>query len=256
MSLNRELVVFYIRYKLSQRDFPLDHIRLSDTDWTDAGAVSDARLNGTANGSSPSPPLDSPLHEHTDTPSPPSRSLPPPSPHVPQQRSAASSVLAAAATPPAVDLEAVKEALRDSANEFELRFSRAFSDLHRQLHITPATAYRSFESVMDEVFRDGVNWGRVVGLFAFGGALCVECVEKEMSPLVTRIVDWMTVYLDHHIQDWITAQGGWARFAEIYGQDAAAESRRSQESLKRWLWAGATLVTGVVVGSLLAHRRL
>lgn len=106
-------------------------------------------------------------------------------------------------------LEAVKEALRDSANEFELRYARAFSDLSSQLHITPVTVYQSFESVMDEVFRDGVNWGRIVGLFAFGGALCVECVEKEMSPLVARIAEWMTVYLDNHIQPWIQEQGGW-----------------------------------------------
>ncbi|KAJ0064461.1 hypothetical protein NL108_006828 [Boleophthalmus pectinirostris] len=109
---------------------------------------------------------------------------------------------------------------------------------------------------MDEVFRDGVNWGRVIGLFAFGGALAVECVDKEMQPLVDRIVDWMTVYLDEHIQDWIDSQGGWARFAQIYGDDAAAQTRRSEERFKKWLFAGMTLVTGVVVGSLLAQRRL
>ncbi|MEQ2173871.1 hypothetical protein GOODEAATRI_001970 [Goodea atripinnis] len=107
-------------------------------------------------------------------------------------------------------LDAVKVALRDTAIEFELRYSRAFSDLHSTLHITPATAYQSFENVMDEVFRDGVNWGRIVGLFAFGGALCVECVEKEMSHLVGRIVEWMTVYLDEQIDPWIQSQGGWA----------------------------------------------
>ncbi|KAG5835969.1 hypothetical protein ANANG_G00249640 [Anguilla anguilla] len=152
-------------------------------------------------------------------------------------------------------LEAVKEALRDSANEFELRYSRAFSDLSSQLHITPATAYQSFESVMNEVFRDGVNWGRVVGLFAFGGALCVECVEKEMNPLVVRIADWMTVYLDNHIQPWIQLQGGWDRFAEIFGHDAAAESRRSQENFKRWLIAGITLATGVLLVSLITSKR-
>lgn len=45
-------------------------------------------------------------------------------------------------------------------------------------------------------------------------------------------------------------------FAELFGQDAAAESRRSQESFKKWLLAGMTLVTGVVVGSLIAQKRL
>ncbi|XP_022064518.1 bcl-2-like protein 1 [Acanthochromis polyacanthus] len=229
MSQNRELVVFYIKYKLSQRNYPLNHMVLNEapnrTDGGEARLGEDQRTethaNGTFNGTSPG--------------------TPPPSPRR----------LASTAT-----MDAVKEALRDTANEFELRYARAFSDLHSQLHITPATAYQSFENVMDEVFRDGVNWGRIVGLFAFGGALCVECVEKEMSPLVGRIVEWMTVYLDNHIQDWIQGQGGWERFAEIFGQDAAAESRRSQESFKKWLLVGMTVVTGVVVGSLIAQKRL
>ncbi|KAM3871672.1 bcl-2-like protein 1 [Diretmus argenteus] len=231
MFQNRELVTFYINYKLSQRNYPLNHIGLTESpNRTDgqAEAAEEQRVathaNGILNGTSPGTPPASPL---------------------PRQRS-----------PSTASLDAVKEALRDSANEFELRYARAFSDLHDQLHITPATAYQSFESVMDEVFRDGVNWGRVVGLFAFGGALCVECVEKEMSPLVGRIAEWMTVYLDNHIQPWIHSQGGWERFAEIFGQDTAAESRKSQESFRKWLLAGMTLVTGVVVGSLIAQKRL
>lgn len=230
MSLNSELVVFYINYKLSQRNYPLDHIGLLDgQNRTDGGEAREGEEHTHSNGTytSPGTPPVSPLRQQ-------------------QQRIPA----------PTANLDLVKEALRDSANEFELRFARAFSDLQNQLHITPATAYQSFESVMDEVFRDGVNWGRIVGLFTFGGALCVECVEKEMSPLVGRIVEWMTVYLDNHIQGWIDSQGGWERFAEIYGQDAAAEGRRSKESFKKWLLAGMTLVTGVVVGSLIAQKRL
>lgn len=230
MSENRELVIFYITYKLSQRNYPLNHIVLSEPpNRTDGGAVEsgqeqqiDTQANGTfSNNGSGSPPP-SPLRQPVS----------------------------------GTGLDAVKEALRDTANEFELRYSMAFSDLHSQLHITPATAYQSFENVMDEVFRDGVNWGRIVGLFAFGGALCVECVEKEMSPLVGRIVEWMTVYLDNHIQPWIQSQGGWERFAEIFGHDAAAEGRRSEESFKKWLLVGMTVVTGFVVGSLFAQKRL
>ncbi|XP_047459504.1 bcl-2-like protein 1 [Mugil cephalus] len=235
MSQNRELVVFYIRYKLSQRNFPLNHMVLNEPpNRTDGGGEqqrTETHANGTFNGTSPGTPPASPMRRQQQ-----------------QQHQRLPSTTA--------DLDAVKEALRDTANEFELRYARAFSDLHSQLHITPATAYQSFENVMDEVFRDGVNWGRVVGLFAFGGALCVECVEKEMSPLVGRIVEWMTVYLDNQIQPWIQSQGGWERFAEIFGQDAAAESRKSQESFKKWLLVGMTVVTGVVVGSLFAQKRL
>lgn len=234
---NRELVVYFIKYKLSQRNYPTNHIGLvEETNRTEGGQEAEgnaeaaavtptAVVNGSVNGTS---------RRAAGSPT-----------SSPQRRANG-----------ARGLDAVKEALRDSANEFELRYSRAFSDLSSQLHITPATAYQSFESVMDEVFRDGVNWGRVIGLFAFGGALCVECVEKEMSPLVGRIAEWMTVYLDNHIQPWIQEQGGWERFAEIFGNDTAAESRRMQERYKMWLLVGMTLFTGIVVGSLIAQKRL
>ncbi|XP_069035771.1 bcl-2-like protein 1 [Lepisosteus oculatus] len=217
---NRDLVVYYINYKLSQKNYSWDQFslegRTGGAEAVGSGSPNaEERTNGAANGGG----------------GPVSRQ-------------------------PPQGIEAVQGALRDSANEFELRYGRAFSDLSSQLHITPATAYQSFEHVMDEVFRDGVNWGRIVGLFAFGGALCVECVEKEMSNLVSRIAEWMTVYLDNNIQPWIQSQGGWDRFAEIFGKDAAAEYRRSQESFKKWLLAGMTLVTGLVVGSYIAKKRL
>ncbi|XP_057219089.1 bcl-2-like protein 1 isoform X2 [Triplophysa rosa] len=197
---NRELVVFFIKHKLSQRNYPCNHIGLTeDTNRTEGGQAAEENgdgasgttnlVNGSLNGTSAS-----------------STGTPPRSPTASPQHQ----------TNGTGSLNAVKEALRDSANEFELRYSRAFSDLSTQLHITPATAYQSFESVMDEVFRDGVNWGRIVGLFAFGGALCVECVEKEMSPLVGRIAEWMIVYIDNHIQPWIQSQGGWAPPASTF----------------------------------------
>lgn len=224
MSRNRELVLFYIRFKLSQRNYPIHHILPSEPpDNTGAGEPDlddeqtlETRANGTFNGTSQG----SPRH------------------------------------PQAEAMDDVKVALRDTAREFELRYSRAFNDLHSTLHITPATAYQSFENVMDEVFRDGVNWGRIVGLFAFGGALCVECVEKEMSHLVARIVEWMTVYLDERIEPWVESQGGWERFAEIFGGNAAAESRRSQEKFKNWLLLGMSVVTAFIAGSIFAQKRL
>ncbi|KAG7275997.1 hypothetical protein CRUP_028554 [Coryphaenoides rupestris] len=123
--------------------------------------------------------------------------------------------------PPPHGLEEVKVALRQSVEEFELRYTLAFNDLSSQLPVTAATAYGSFKSVMDEVFRDGINWGRIVGLFAFGGTLCVECVDKEMSHMVPRVAEWMTTYLDDH---------------------------------KRWLLVGVLVLTGVLLGALIAKK--
>ncbi|XP_070816002.1 bcl-2-like protein 1 [Chaetodon trifascialis] len=217
---NRELVEFFISYKLSQRNYPTSLLRPQDAGGRTEGdkATSAARngslITGRNGGGQPG-------------------------------------------TSPCsgADIEAVKAALRDSADEFELLFKQAFSDLSSQLDITPDTAYHSFKSVMDEVFKDGVNWGRIVGLFAFGGVLCVECVEKDTSELVSRIADWMTMYLDEHISPWIQSQGGWDCFAEVFGRDAAAEARRSRETLSRWLLVGVALLMGVMVGVLIAKKQ-
>nr|6LHD_A Chain A, fusion protein of Bcl-2-like protein 1 and Isoform 6 of Cellular tumor antigen p53 [Homo sapiens]6LHD_B Chain B, fusion protein of Bcl-2-like protein 1 and Isoform 6 of Cellular tumor antigen p53 [Homo sapiens] len=124
--------------------------------------------------------------------------------------------------PEGTESEAVKQALREAGDEFELRYRRAFSDLTSQLHITPGTAYQSFEQVVNELFRDGVNWGRIVAFFSFGGALCVESVDKEMQVLVSRIAAWMATYLNDHLEPWIQENGGWDTFVELYGNNAAA----------------------------------
>lgn len=183
---NRELVEFFISYKLSQRNYPSSLLRPEDAGGkTEGDKDSSAARNGLVVVSSSS----SSSRNGTDQPG--------------------TEAAAASSPSPGADIEAVKAALRDSANEFELLYTQAFSDLSSQLDITPDTAYHSFKSVMDEVFKDGVNWGRVVGLFAFGGVLCVDCVEKDMSELVSRIADWMTTYLDEHIGPWIQSQGGW-----------------------------------------------
>ncbi|XP_042359369.1 bcl-2-like protein 1 [Plectropomus leopardus] len=216
---NRELVEFFISYKLSQRNHPASLLRPEDAggrtegDKANSAASNGLLVNSRNGGGQPG-----------------------------------------TSTSPHGDIEAVKAALRDSADEFELRFMQAFSDLSSQIDITPDTAYHSFKSVMDEVFKDGVNWGRVVGLFSFGGVLCVECVERDMSELVSRIADWMTMYLDEHIDPWIQSQGGWDCFAEIFGEGSAAEARRSQERLRRWLLVGVVVLMGVLVGVVMAKN--
>ena len=177
---NRELVEFFICYKLSQKNYSASLLRPEDAgERTEGDKANSASSNGSL------------LNSRNWSCQP------------------------GTSSPSCGGREAVKAALRDSIDEFERLFTQAFSDLSSQLNITPDTAYHSFKSVMDEVFKDGVNWGRIVGLFAFGGMLCVECVEKNMSELVSRIADWMTMYLDEHISPWIQSHGGWVSLQGI-----------------------------------------
>ncbi|KAM6927625.1 bcl-2-like protein 1 [Xenentodon cancila] len=215
---HRELVEFYISYKLSQRSFPSSLLRPEDVGGSAAGDQADsAASNGSLVNTCAGQPGKS-------------------------------------CTPPG-SIETVKSALKDAAAEFELLFRQSFNDLSLQLDITRDTAYQTFKSVLDELFKDGVNWGRIVGLFAFVGVLSVDCVERNMSELVPRVADWMTLYLDEQLDPWIQSQGGWDCFVEIYGGDAAAQARRFQQVLKKWLLVGVALLTGVLVVVFVAKKR-
>ncbi|XP_069740830.1 bcl-2-like protein 1 [Narcine bancroftii] len=153
------------------------------------------------------------------------------------------------------EAERTCQVLREAAEEFELRYRRAFSDLSAQLRVTPDTAYRRFEQVVGELFRDGVNWGRLVAFFCFGAALSVESVEKEMGSLVPRIAQWMSTYLESNLDPWIQQNGGWNAFVVLYGNNAAARNRELQELAMKWFMALMALGATLVLFAYLARRR-
>jgi len=54
-------------------------------------------------------------------------------------------------------------------------------------------------TIVNELFTDGIKWGRIVALFAFSGALAVQCIQKEMPILVEQVVDWTVASIDGHL---------------------------------------------------------
>ncbi|KAM9813237.1 bcl-2-like protein 1 [Neosynchiropus ocellatus] len=214
---NRELVVFFVGYKLSQNNYPTSLLWSENADGrVDRDMTDTSTSNGLTDNSVP-------LQEQQG-----------------------------ASTSPLTGIEAVKEAIRVSAEKFEDMFIRAYSDLSSQINITPYMVYHDFKAVMDNVFENGINWGRIVALFAFGGVICVKCVEKGVNDMVSSVVDWMTIYLDENLSPWIQSHGGWDSFAKIFGEDA---SRRASMDLQwRWMLVGLVLLTGVTVGVLLSRK--
>ncbi|KAF7691796.1 apoptosis regulator Bcl-2a [Silurus meridionalis] len=143
--------------------------------------------------------------------------------------------------------------LREAGDEIERTYQRDFAAMSDQLHFTPSTAQRRFTAVIEELFRDGVNWGRIVVFFEFGSTLCVESVNQEMASQVDNIASWMTDYLNGPLQNWIRDNGGWDAFVELYSHQRASLFH-PWPYLKTVFGLAALGAAGVTIGALFSQK--
>lgn len=148
---------------------------------------------------------------------------------------------------------AIHRVLREAGDELERLYQPDFAEMSHQLYLTSSLAERRFREVIDELFRDGVNWGRIVAFFEFGGTICVECVNKEMTSQVDHIAGWMTEYLNGPLHTWIQENGGWEAFVELYDRqrDSVFDSWPSIKTVFGLAALGAASLT---IGAYLTQK--
>ncbi|XP_069770262.1 apoptosis regulator Bcl-2-like isoform X2 [Narcine bancroftii] len=155
--------------------------------------------------------------------------------------------------PSAAAAEKAHRVLREVGDSFERQYQQEFADIALQIRFDSDTARTRFDAVAEELFRDGVNWGRVVAFFVFGGTLCVESIKRrDMASLVDSIAAWMTAYLDSSLTDWIRANGDWDAFVELYGNNVEPLFDIPWPSLRTVL--GIAVVGACITFAYLAHQ--
>ncbi|KAK6472543.1 apoptosis regulator BAX [Huso huso] len=66
-----------------------------------------------------------------------------------------------------------------------------------------------FCAVAERIFKNGVNWGRVVALFHFAYKLIYRAVTTNCRDIVRKIIGWTMNFFRRHVSQWIREQGGW-----------------------------------------------
>ncbi|XP_069814219.1 apoptosis regulator Bcl-2 [Dendropsophus ebraccatus] len=280
---HRDIVVKYIHYKLSQRGYEWEEGRqissgLPATSAANNNLTNDGEVSAVPGGQPLASDLPAASSSDNESPSHSPEPLLDNAPAAPRSSTSAASPIPS----PQADLddaqregnvdEDASQLDEDNAEDAPLRpvppalfqtLSRAgdeFSNLYQQdfrhisglLHLTPSTVRLRFAAVVEELFHDGVNWGRIVAFFEFGGVMCVESVNREMSPLVDSIAGWMTEYLNRHLQNWIQEQGGWETFVELYGNSVRPPFDPMWPSIKTILSIaviGACITLGAYLGN-------
>ena len=91
-------------------------------------------------------------------------------------------------------------------------YPRLYTDISRHINTTltsESVVNDVFLSVSTEILSEGINWARLVALYAFAGALTVECYEKGKQAFVVDMGNWMYEFAALYMVDWIKRRGGW-----------------------------------------------
>lgn len=148
----------------------------------------------------------------------------------------------------------IQRAMRALGDEFEGRFSGQFDEMINQLHVTLETAHQTFTTIVGEIFSDGVNWGRIVAMFGFGGKFAVRCMQQSIPQLVNSVVDWIANYVDSNLKQWIASNGGWGGFLEFFEGGPESRSRDQWPSLKTICSYAAAGLGILTLGAFLSQR--
>ncbi|KFD66493.1 hypothetical protein M514_05724, partial [Trichuris suis] len=132
--------------------------------------------------------------------------------------------------------------MRAMGEVFEDRYKTNFDDMSYSIRMCPSTAYPKFLAVCQELFKGGVRWGRLVALYSFGGCLALECVEKGMPEMVSSIADWVAMFTEEQLSNWISENGGWDGFIEFYERRRNGNNRDNES----WLSTGILVICGVI----------
>ena len=109
------------------------------------------------------------------------------------------------------DVGTLEAMIRRTAREIERRYNAEFASMCDRLPCRPDTIRSTFSDVTREIFRDGINYGRIASLFAFSGAFAVHGIKHGIHDMIAVVPILTADFVDEYLAEWIDAHGGWVR---------------------------------------------
>ncbi|XP_071955204.1 bcl-2 homologous antagonist/killer-like [Antedon mediterranea] len=99
--------------------------------------------------------------------------------------------------------------LAEVAGEFDTQYNRTIQPIVHSLNIRPGTAFEAFERIAELLFKDGINWGRIVALLMFGYRIAID-FSRNAANMIKQVIKTVARFIiTHRISKWIAEQGGW-----------------------------------------------
>lgn len=113
----------------------------------------------------------------------------------------------------------VSHRIQEIGQLLELGYPGLYRNISSQLNVSFSNenaVHEAFNNVSSEILSDGINWPRIVALYAFSGALVCECYKEGRNSFVLNIGNWMYEFAALHLVEWIKVKGGWVRMIHIF----------------------------------------
>lgn len=75
---------------------------------------------------------------------------------------------------------------------------------------TKSSVCNALSSMQALMFQDSISWAKIIALFAFTGALVVECILRGNCEFVVNIMYSVKQFMENELVAWITKNNGWA----------------------------------------------
>ncbi|NP_001274311.1 uncharacterized protein LOC100215682 [Hydra vulgaris] len=125
--------------------------------------------------------------------------------------------------------------------EIEIKHELFLSNMCKRLNLNTENAQSMFHTIAEEIFSDGINWGRIIVLYAFAGKIAEHCRKSNDEQIIDKIALWVAGFVAKK-SSWIRDSGrGWNGFIENFDV--------KQDSWVQGLFA-ATLGLGTIAAAL------
>jgi len=111
----------------------------------------------------------------------------------------------------------VHEVIQEIADTLLEERELQFQEMLATLNLTADNIEQTYDSIMYEMFKDKVNWGKIITFVGFTAHFCVHCARSNsLRQKVPNVLDWADGVMNDQLQSWIEAQGGVQAFVEHY----------------------------------------
>jgi len=143
----------------------------------------------------------------------------------------------------------IETCLRRCISRMHDKHAMVFGGMMQRLNITRnIDFYKGFEEVSEELFREEINWSKIVALYAFGARLAQFCQANQMEDLLGEISDSLSRFSNEHLVAYIESQGGWESLCDVFPAENEVE-------IQMWNSLGLIAVGLATVSLILLLRK-